>query len=185
MLRFAVIIAAVFALSVLMPAQIVPTSGNVFVGYSYNRAEAASTQGINLNGWNASLEGKILPHIGIVVDASGYYGSQSFASPVIPAGAPVTVNLQQYNALLGPRLSIGVGRLRPFAEALVGVSHISAPTNGFVNSDTSLAYALGGGADYRLKGPIGWRFEGDYLHTKFFSTTQSDYRVSTGIVFHF
>lgn len=184
MLRFAAIIVAVFALSVLMPAQIVPTSGNIFVGYSYNRAEAASSQGINLNGWNASLEGKILPHIGIVVDGSGYYGNQNFAGP-LPSGSSVAVNLKQYNALLGPRVSIGVGRLRPFAEGLVGVSHVSAPSNGFVNSDTSLAYALGGGVDYRLLGPIGWRVEGDYLRTKLFSTTQNNYRVSTGIVFHF
>ncbi len=31
----------------------VPTKGNVFFGYSYNRAEIVSNDAVNLNGWNA------------------------------------------------------------------------------------------------------------------------------------
>ena len=55
----------------------VPTSGNVFFGYSYLRAESLSGSNANLNGWDASVEGKVLPFLGIVGDFSGHYGSES------------------------------------------------------------------------------------------------------------
>ena len=45
----------------------VPTSGNIFIGYSYNRATATVDNATNLNGWNGSLEGKIFPFVGLVV----------------------------------------------------------------------------------------------------------------------
>jgi hypothetical protein len=44
---------------------------------------------------------------------------------------------------------------------------------------------LGGGVDYRIFRPIALRFEGDYLQTRFYSTTQNNLRLSTGIVFRF
>jgi len=49
----------------------------------------------------------------------------------------------------------------------------------------SIGTSLGGGIDYRLFRPIAWRFEGDYVHTEFFSTGQNDIRLTTGIVFRF
>ncbi len=84
--------------------------------------------------------------------------------------------------LFGPRLSVSVGKVRPFAEALFGVGHVG--TNGF-GSDTSFATGIGGGIDYRIFRPIALRFEGDYLQTRFFGTTQNNVRLSTGIVFRF
>jgi hypothetical protein len=79
-------------------------------------------------------------------------------------------------------VSASIGKLRPFAEALFGVGHVG--TNG-AGSDTSLATGLGGGIDYRIFHPIALRFEGDYLETRFFGTTQNNVRLSTGIAFHF
>jgi opacity protein-like surface antigen len=83
--------------------------------------------------------------------------------------------------LFGPRVSFSVGNLRPFAEALFGVGHVG--TNG--GSNTSFATGLGGGIDYRIFRPIALRFEGDYIDTRFFSTTQNNVRRPTGIVFRF
>ena len=54
----------------------IPTRGNVFFGYSYGSADFSSTNRTNLNGWNGSLEGKVLPWVGFVADFSGLYGSQ-------------------------------------------------------------------------------------------------------------
>jgi hypothetical protein len=42
-----------------------------------------------------------------------------------------------------------------------------------------------GGIDYRLIRPVAWRFEADYLQTRFFGTTQDNVRWTTGIAFHF
>ena len=142
----------------------VPTSGNVFIGYSYNRANFAGG-GINLNGWTGALEGKVAPFLGVVADISGEYGS----------------GVSQHNVLFGPQVSTSIGRIRPFAHVLVGVSHVS----GGGDSDTSFGDAVGGGIDYKLIKLIAWRFQGDLLQTRFFHDTQNDFRFSTGVAVHF
>jgi hypothetical protein len=143
----------------------VPTSGNIFFGYSHNSADSNGGPRFGLNGWDGSLEGKVAPWVGIVADLSGAYGSGDSLHTVV----------------FGPRLSVPVGRITPFAHALVGVSHIS----GHSTSDTSFGDALGGGFDYQFLDRIGWRFQIDDLQTRFFSRTQNDFRFSTGIVLHF
>lgn len=164
----------------------IPTAGNVFVGYSFQNTSASALNLIssraNLQGWEASLEGKLVPFLGVVADFSGHYGSESF--PEATPGGPASVNVSAHEeeVLFGPRVSISVGKFRPFAEAEVGVGHVN--TNGF-GSDTSFATAIGGGLDYRIIRPIAWRLQGDYVYTRFFSTTQNDFRLSTGIVFRF
>jgi hypothetical protein len=85
--------------------------------------------------------------------------------------------------LFGPRVSVSVGKLTPFAHALFGAGHESL--NAVSASDTSFATALGGGADYKQIPAVGWRFQGDFVQTRFFSNTQNDFRFSTGIVLHF
>src|SRR6201999_4094180 len=52
-------------------------SANIFFGYSYAHAPLVTNDGVNLNGWNGSLEGKFLPWVGLVADIGGYYGSQT------------------------------------------------------------------------------------------------------------
>ena len=47
------------------------------------------------------------------------------------------------------------------------------------------ADGIGGGLNYRIIKPIAWRFQLDYLQTRFFSATQSNVRFSTGIVVRF
>ena len=139
--------------------------GNVFFGYSYARASSE-----NLNGWNGSLEGKIFPFVGIVADFSGQYGGD---------------NTSMYNALFGPRVSFSVAGVRPFAHALFGVGHTSTRRLGFSDSSTDFSNAFGGGLDIQPIPVVGWRFQGDYLATRFFGSTQHDFRFSTGIVLRF
>jgi opacity protein-like surface antigen len=52
-------------------------------------------------------------------------------------------------------------------------------------SNTSFAYAFGGGLDYRIIRPIALRVEGDYLRTQFFSTNQNNFRLGVGVVVRF
>lgn len=163
----------------------IPTSGNVFFGYSYYNS-SISGQRTSLNGWEGSVEGKVLPFIGIVGDFSGYDGSQNFtcAVPVgsLPGDCILNNNFTEHNYLFGPRASISVGKIRPFAELLVGAGHIHI--NGGA-SDTSFATAVGGGIDYKLMRVLAWRFQGDYIHTTLFNVAQNNVRLSTGIVFRF
>lgn len=166
-------------------------SGNVFIGYSFENTNSSTLDldlsRANLHGWEASFEGKILPLLGIVADVSGHYGSQSFVE-FPPAGpGPVTINVtgHQQEYLFGPRLSVPVGKLTPFGEALFGVAHIHTGGTLPGPSNTSFATALGGGIDYRIFRPVALRLEGDYIRTHFFNTTQNNVRLSTGLVLRF
>ena len=162
----------------------VPTSGNVFFGYSYLNSDLNS--GANLNGWEASVEGKIIPFLGVVADFDSHYGSQNFSDcGVVPIGivcSSVNASVTEHNYLFGPRVSVSLGKFRPFAEALFGAGHVNAGLGG---SDTSFATGLGGGLDYKIIKPIAWRFQGDYVQTRFFGATQNNVRLSTGIVVRF
>jgi hypothetical protein len=182
--RIVAILLAIAFLVTAAAAQI-PTKGNIFFGYSYVSADVNSGGRANLNGWNWSLEGKVLPFVGIVADISGHYGSENF--PASCSGVPcrISANSGTHTVVFGPRLSAPVLKFTPFAEALFGVSHISGSTSGYSNSNTSFAEVLGGGIDYRLIHGIGFRLEGDLLQTRFFSNTQNDFRLSTGLVLHF
>ena len=191
--RLAIIGFIVFLFTTIGYAQI--PSGNVFVGYSYLSTDLGPGDRANWNGWNGSVEGKVLPFIGIVADLSGHYGSLASNSTglcTVPPGGlpggclgPLSGSGNQHNFLFGPRASVSLGKFRPFAHVLLGASHISESSSGFSNSGTSFAYAVGGGIDYHLAPLIGWRLQADLLQTRFFSTTQNNARVSTGIVIHF
>jgi hypothetical protein len=164
----------------------IPGSGNIFFGYSFENTSSLAIDNItraNLQGWEGSLEGKLIPWVGLVTDFSGHYGTQNFT--VLGPEAPVNMSVtgHEYEVLFGPRVSVPVGKFTPFGEFLVGLAHIS--TSGSLPTNTSFATALGGGIDYRLIRLVALRAEGDYVATRFYSTTQNDLRVSTGIVFRF
>jgi hypothetical protein len=182
-----IVLAFTLLLSSFAAAQI-PTSGNIFAGYSYyNTNLGAQRQG--LNGWEGSIEGKFfpIPFLGVFADFSANYGNMKFPNPaglcaIGVVCSPVSVNTHLDNFLIGPRLSVSVGKIRPFAEAEVGFAHIN--THGF-GSDTSISSGVGGGIDYSFFHLLGWRIQGDYLHTNLFNTPQNNVRISTGLVFHF
>ncbi len=162
MFRLALIL---LAISPVLHAQAVLPKANVFLGYSYNHF---SSNGFSdsLNGWELSGEGQVFPFLGIVGDYSSHFGDNK---------------LHEQNFLFGPRASVTVGRVTPFAQLLIGGAHINVNPG----SDTSFATAVGGGVDWRLRGPLAWRFQGDYLHTSFFGSAQNNVRFSTGLVFRF
>jgi hypothetical protein len=182
MRNIGLILLALFLPAGLSSAQI-PTSGNVFFGYSYYNADLSTLGRSSFNGWNGSLEGRVFPFVGLVADISSNYGSEDL--PILcpqPICPPVSVSAHEQNFLFGPRVSASAGKFRPFAEALFGAGHVSVNGGG---SDTSFATAIGGGLDYKIIRPIAWRFEGDYVQTRFFGTTQNNVRLSTGIVLRF
>jgi len=188
MRKVAIVFFTLFVFAGLASAQ-VPTSGNVFVGYSFYSASPSSldltTAGRpNMNGWEGSLEGKVLPLVGIVADISGHYGQQSYVELTPEGPFNATVTGHETDVMFGPRLSFPAGKFRPFGEALFGVGHVSTGSY-FSTSDTSLATAVGGGLDYKIIRILALRAEADYVQTRFFGTTQDNFRLSTGIVFRF
>jgi opacity protein-like surface antigen len=182
MRKAVIILVGILLFSGLALAQV--PGGNIYFGYTYYNTDLSLHRG-NLNGFEATLEGKLVPVLGIVADITGHYGSLSFpfSCPVSPGPTcTASANAHQYEVMFGPRVSIPVGKFRPFGEFEVGVGHVT--TNGF-GSDTSYATAVGGGLDYKIFGPVAWRLEGDYVRTHFFSAGQNNFRFSTGIAFRF
>jgi hypothetical protein len=166
-------------ISTLASAQI--PSGNIFLGYSLSQTRQSP---LFLNGWEGSLEGKFLPWIGIVADFSAGYGTNNLALPItcptsgcVPRGQSV----RRYTYMLGPRVSIPVGRFTPFVNAFFGAAHI----NDQGTTDNSFATAFGGGLDYRLIHGLALRVQADSLHTDFFNISENHFRFATGIDIRF
>jgi Outer membrane protein beta-barrel domain len=171
-------------------------SGNVFAGYSYLNAEFPENR-VSLNGWNASLEIKLLKFLGVVGDFSGDYGTPGLAvfypcpvtdSSVCPQPQlPATLNtsVREHAFLFGPRVFLQRRKFRPFAEATIGGGHLSTQTPTTSISNTALAYAVGIGLDYQFHRRFGWRAQVDALQTRFSGSSQSNVRASTGIVIKF
>lgn len=189
----------------------IPRRFAAFAGYS-SQADVtfASTSfvpislpSISLNGWDGSLEAKVLPFLGVVADISGHYGTYGATIGCkgiigcVPLGVGVDSTLYSY--LVGPQVSVSLWRFTPFAHVLLGAAHINQKpvmslVSGLANSDTSFADAIGGGLDIRLISIVGWRFQVDLIQTRFFASmspigfltsTQSNFRGSTGIVLRF
>ena len=174
----------------------------VFGGYSYASASKTLTLGRsrpNLNGWNASVAGNFNRWIGIVGDFSGYYGSPQVSLPMItPCVTPpcllpvdfinVGLNTKEHTFLFGPQFTWRRGRISPFAHTLFGVGHASLKLDtpfSLATSSNAFAMALGGGVDFNLTHRLALRVQPDYLQTEFFSNTQKNFRISTGLVFKF
>jgi hypothetical protein len=186
--RLVTFAAACFIFSVAAQAQV--PGGNVFFGYSYYSTDLSSIGRASTNGWEASVEGKVVPFLGFVADFDSHYGSQNFAEGcAMPVGGGpyscpnVNADVTEHNFLFGPRVSFSVGRFRPFAEALFGGAHVDV--NNGVGSNTSFATSFGGGLDYKIIKPVAWRLQGDYVQTRLFGATENNVRISTGVVFRF
>ena len=82
-----------------------------------------------------------------------------------------------------------------FVHALAGVavvdSALLASSTSVVHGyATHFSYAIGGGAEFTVVGPVALRFTGDYQRTKFVnaqlaSVPQNNVRVSAGLVYRF
>lgn len=161
----------------------IPTSGNIFVGYSFSQTNSFGGT-VGLNGWEGSLEGKFLPWIGIVADFGAGYGTDNSPSPILcptPGCGFTSVSVRRNTYLFGPRVSVPIKRFTPFAHALFGAAHEN--DRGF--TDNSFATAIGGGLDYRLIHGVALRVQGDEIHTNFFNVGENHFRFSTGIDFRF
>lgn len=156
----------VFALSA--GAQGIVNKVELFGGYSYMRY--GTSPSTNLNGWELSGLYKVNHWLGGVADFGGTYGS----------------DVSVHTFLFGPQVSWPT-RISPFAHVLLGAARFGGPHFGAGGStDTSFSAAAGVGIDSKLTHGISWRvIQGEYLTTRFFGSTQTSARVSTGIVIRF
>ena len=145
-------------------AQSVDVSGS----YSYFRL--GNSNGINQNGFSGSVA---YSHhwFGITGDFGVYHAS--------PAG----ISTNTYTFLFGPRLTLrNPSGINPFAQALVGGSHLTA--SGF-GSTNDFAFSVGGGVDIGIAPRLFLRPQVDYIGIRESGQTVNCTRASVGIVIHF
>ena len=191
MRKLSILFIAVAALSLSAFAQ---DKVEVFGGYSLFRLDANAAPGDrNLNGWDAEIGGKVLPFVSIIGDINGVYHTQDL-------GGGANVKTSVYNFLVGPRVGVKVGNIRPFAHVLFGVAHSKADFGSFgagTTTDNNFATAIGGGVDIGIAPFISIRpVKLDYVLVKtdpnqVFDSNgvgishTNNLRYSAGIVLHF
>ena len=161
---------------------------NAFVGYAFQLNDLNSNNHyFQLQGGEGTFEARYFPflhspYLSLVGDASAHFGA---ADQILPQNGIEHVHVREYVFLGGPRVSFTTGNYRPFVHALIGAARNSLTASGYSDTEFSFAAAFGGGLDRRIHGRFQWRFQGDYLLTRFFSSTQHSGRFSTGVVFTF
>jgi len=182
-----------------------------FGGFSHNRIDTGIgdndpelsdviREREGFNGFETSITGNLSRYFGLKFDFSGH-----FKSHTVPFGSTASVDIdsQLYNVLGGVQLKDNSSetKFKPFAHALAGVARARNRVNfgndvciavvpspcpaDFTDTQTGFAAALGGGLDIRAGNRVDVRvIQFDYNPTRLFDSTQHNFRIGVGIVFH-
>jgi len=165
-------------------------TGPVFeasAGYTYLALDTPSRQRVGLSGVDANGFVDFNSRWGMMVDSS-----YARAGNVLGTGHSGNV----LSFLIGPQFyPVDFGNTRIFVHTLAGVSLVNSavPVQGTYylgGTVTRFSYALGGGVEHTIAGPLAVRIGADYLRTTFADSTaamqfQNNVRFITGFVFRF
>lgn len=156
------------------------SDADVFAGYSYTEAKNGS-QKQSLNGWQVQASRDFFPHLAIVIDAAGHYGTINASE-----------SLSDLSFMAGPRFHIRAGSLTLFAHGLAGWGQRTDKVSAFVNiseSTSGFAWAAGGGLSLRLTGHWDARAQADYWSVDAGSPTRPEddrnVRFAAGVAYRF
>ena len=175
----------------------------LFGGYSFAQAGFFNSgHWAQLNGWNTSFGLNVTRWIGVLVDASEFFGNSQIPTSVpapfppcqvgCPSGPTFNVDTREYNILFGGQFTYRKReRWTPFAELMFGHDGVRGQTyqNNLTESavGSGLALVAGAGADHRINDRFALRFKADYLQTRTAfpisgRLKQENLRLSVGIV---
>jgi hypothetical protein len=202
----------VFACATVTTAQGDYRKWEFFSGYSHNRIDTGLSDNDpdfgdvfdereGFHGFNASITGNITRYFGLKFDVSGHYKSRTIPFTTVTNAADIHSRL--YNFLGGVQIKDNSTetKFKPFAHALVGAANghnrvdftndfciaiVPSPCPAdFTDSETGFAGAFGGGIDIRAGNRIDIRvIQVDYNPTRLFDSTQHNFRIGVGLVFH-
>lgn len=183
-----------------------------FAGYSHNRIDTGIgdeepalddiiDEREGFHGFNTSITGNISRYVGLKFDVSGHFKSETF--PLGTISSAVDLDSRLFNFLGGVQIKDNSSEttFKPFAHALAGVAYgrnrVRVRDVGciaiFPNpcpidttlTETGFGAAFGGGIDIRASDRIDIRvIQLDYNPTRLFDSTQHNFRIGVGIVFH-
>jgi opacity protein-like surface antigen len=197
MLRITLIRAACLSLLLLSIGSLAQDAprAEIFGGYQFVHANSGVQIGgfdsFALNGWDASLSGYFGRYLGITADFAGVYGTPK---TVVPQVGQIGVNTHLYTFMFGPVLrAANKSPFQPFAHALIGGSHVTGTASvggvgglSISDSNTGVAWAAGGGLDFKLFPILGVRLgQFDLVQTRIGGNSQNNFRYSGGIVLRF
>ena len=168
----------------------VAATGPVFeasAGYTYLALDTPSQQRVGLSGVDANGFLDFNSRWGMMVDSS-----YARAGNVLGTGHSANV----LSFLIGPVFyPLDYGNTRIFVHTLAGVSLVNSavPVKGTYylgGTVTRFSYAIGGGVERTVAGPLAIRVGADYLRTTFADSTaemrfQNNLRLVTGFVIRF
>ena len=147
-----------------------PQNYALSAGYAYMRTDS-SAGALSLHGISFSLARNVNNWLAVVGDLGGYH-LEGFRLATILSGPRFTARARQ--------------RTSVFAQVLLGGAHANAGGRGFPAYHDSVAWAFGGGLEYRLSGRVALRLaQAEYLQTRLGSAVQHNLRTGAGIVLHF
>lgn len=183
-----------------------------FAGYSHNRIDTGIgdddpelsdvfNEREGFHGFNTAITGNISRYVGLKFDVSGHFKSETFPLGSIPNA--VDLDSRLFNFLGGVQIKDNSSEktFKPFAHALAGVAYGRNRVNirdvGCIAifpspcpveetlTETGFGAAFGGGIDIRASDRIDIRvIQVDYNPTRLFDSTQHNFRIGVGIVFH-
>jgi len=154
-----------------------PTKLDIFAGYSY-MDPGGRIGGVNLKsmpgGWGVAPTYNFNRTFGLTFDAGGHYGNNADAATI----------------MVGPKLTLHMGRVAPFGEFLLGLHRLS-PSG--LSDNNAFGLMTGGGFDVRVARHLSLRLlQADYVFGKHSdayplpdTTNLNGARVQGGLVFHF
>jgi len=154
-----------------------PTKLDLFAGYSY-MSPGGQIGGVNLKGmpagWAVAPTWNFNRTFGLTFDASGHYGDNADVGTI----------------MVGPKLTLHMGRVAPFAEFLMGLHRLS-PSG--LSDNNAFGLMTGGGFDVRVARHLSLRLlQADYVFGKHSdaypipnTSNLNGARVQGGLVFHF
>lgn len=200
---------AILASSSIAAAQSDYKKFEVFAGYSHNRVDTGIgdsdpdlddivDEREGFHGFNTSITGNVTRYLGLKFDFAGHFKERDIPFPL---SSNLNLDSRVFNFLGGVQVKDNStdATFKPFAHALVGAAHVRnkvtfsggciaivpSPCPNFTDSETGLAGAFGGGIDIRASNKIDIRVvQFDYNPTRVFDSTQHNFRIGVGIVFH-
>lgn len=144
------------------------------LGLGYNYVQFRSNfVNVGMSGLNVSVAYFLNEWFGLEGDLTTAFGSTLFAND--------RTNFLSFTG--GPKIAWRGKRWEPWGHALFGGVHFNPQLAGV--SKNGFAVVAGGGADFRYRPRLSFRFEGDWVRTQLFNTSQNNFQAVTGVIFHF
>jgi hypothetical protein len=204
--RTMLIVTTILACASIAAAQSDYKKFEFFAGYSHNRVDTGISdedpalddivdEREGFHGFETAATANLSRYFGLKFDFSGHFKSTTF-----PAG--VEIDSRLFNFLGGVQIKDNASEstVKPFAHALVGAAHtrnslnfdqvgcitiFPSPCTNRTITETGFGGAFGGGLDIRASERIDIRaIQFDYNPTRLFDSTQHNFRIGVGIVFH-